>query len=294
MTDLIELMDARHRVRIAPGLGGGIAEAFAVHRDQNLSLLRPWPGAEAGVLGLGCNVLVPFSNRISGSGFAFDGQFHKVEPNLPGEPYPIHGDGFQAVWQVAAQTPSTAELTHNGQIGPFVYAARLRYVLVDGGLVAEVRVTNLGPRLPFGGGFHPWFPRHPDTRLKFSAVGVWTETADHLPDRQLALSGRPDWDFSQPHLLPNDWINAAFTGWHGEARIEQPALGIAVSLNASANLDCAVVYSPHRDAGFFCFEPVSHAVDAHNRPGQPGLSDLDTGETLELSMTLTWSPLELQ
>lgn len=294
MTDLIELMDARHLVRIAPDLGGGIAEAFAVHRDKHLSLLRPWPGAEVGVLGLGCNVLVPFSNRISGGGFAFEGQFHRVEPNLPGEPHPIHGDGFLAVWQVAGQSPRTVELTHKGQIGPFFYAACLRYALVEGGLVANVHVTNLGPRMPFGGGFHPWFPRYPDTRLQFTATGFWTETVDHLPDLHLALSERPDCEFSKPQLLPNDWINAAFTGWQRVARIEQPALGLAVLVNASTNLDSAVVYSPHREAGFFCFEPVSHAVDAHNQPGQPGLTPLDTGDTLEMSMTLSWSPMELR
>lgn len=292
MAELVALSDDRHLVRIAPGLGGGIAEAFALHGDQNVPILRPWPGAEVGVLGLGCNVLVPFSNRISGGGFTFEGQFHKVESNLPGELYPIHGDGFQAVWKVKNQTPQTVDLTHDGGIGPFRYTADLSYKLQQDGIISGLRVTNTGPRLPFGAGFHPWFPRYAGTCLRFGATGVWTETPDYLPDRHLALSDCPDWDFNQPRPLPDDWINAAFTGWTGTARIEQPDLGIAVQVNASPNLDCAVVYSPGSSAAFFCFEPVSHPVDAHNLPGWPGLVALDPGEALEMSMALKWSPLE--
>lgn len=293
VTDLIELSDKRHRLRIASALGGGIAEAFAVHEGRKLPLLRPWPGAGAGVRGLGCNVLVPFSNRISGGGFAFDGQFHKVAPNLAGEPYPIHGDGFQAVWRVAGHTAQAVDLRHQGQIGPFRYSATLTHALQGDAITSRLHVTNTGPRLPFGGGFHPWFPRHADTRLRFAATGVWTETPDHLPDRHLPLSDRPDWDFRRAKALPDAWINAAFTGWKGAARVEQPSSGIVVFVEASANLDCAVVYSPDCTAGFFCFEPVSHTVDAYNQPGQPGLVVLDHGESLEMSMKLSWALMEL-
>lgn len=292
MGDLIELADARHRLRIAPALGGAIAEALAIHDGRSLPVLRPWPGEAAGVLGVGCNVLVPFSNRISGGGFAFDGAFHKIEPNLAGEPFPIHGDGFQARWGVAQQTARSVDLTCDGAIGPFRYSARLHYSLRDGGMAADLQVTNTGPCLPFGGGFHPWFPRHADTRLGFAATGVWTETPGHLPDRHHGLADCPDRNFSHARELPGDFINAVFTGWHGMARIEQPTLGIAVSVGASPNLDCALVYSPNRDADFFCFEPVSHAVDAHNQPGRPGLVVLDAGDTLQMSMTLAWSAMD--
>ena len=47
-----------------------------------------------------------------------------------------------------------------------------------------------------------------------------------------------------------------------------------------------ILYSPGRDASFFCFEPVSHVVDAHNLPGGPeanGLAILAAGEIVEVS-----------
>ena len=47
-----------------------------------------------------------------------------------------------------------------------------------------------------------------------------------------------------------------------------------------------ILYSPASDADFFCFEPVTHPVDAHNRPGGPeanGLTVLVPGDTLAVS-----------
>jgi aldose 1-epimerase len=51
------------------------------------------------------------------------------------------------------------------------------------------------------------------------------------------------------------------------------------------------LYSPGAKAGFFCFEPVIHPVDAHNLPEGPkanGLTILANGETL--SILLAFSP----
>ena len=49
--------------------------------------------------------------------------------------------------------------------------------------------------------------------------------------------------------------------------IVQPEDGIALSVQASPLLDVFILYSPSPDAGFFCFEPVSHPVDAHHGEG---------------------------
>lgn len=288
MTELITLQDARHRLTLVPQIGGAIAGAEALTPQRAVPILRPRCGD--GPFDQGCNVLVPFSNRISGGGFTFGGRFHALAPNLQGEPYPIHGDGFQAVWQVVAQTSGAVELTHRGRFGPFDYLARLRYALEEG-IRATLSVTNLGPALPLGGGFHPWFPREASTRLAFAASGVWSEGPDHLPRAHLPLSSVPDWDFRKPRALPAPLINAAFTGWHGPARIDQPDAGLVVTVDGSPNLSTALVYSPGDHADFFCFEPVSHAVDAHNQPGQPGLAVLQPGETMVMAMRIGWQPL---
>ena len=289
MAALLVLEDDRTRIRIAPDLGGGIASADARLGKDPVPILRPWAGPDAGPFGLGSNVLVPFSNRIAGGGFVFEGRFHALAPNVQGEALPLHGDGFQKSWNVASASRDRVELVlPDGAIGPYRYRAGLTYRLAGGVLQTVLTITNAGPNLPFGGGFHPWFPRRPDTRLRFSARTVWTEDRQHLPVDEVPLSQVPAWDFSNPRRLPPDWINNAFCGWDGSADIEQPSLGIEVAIRADPPLATAVVYSPDAQAPFFCFEPVSHAVDAVNRPGCPGMVALDRGETLSLSMTMGW------
>ena len=39
---------------------------------------------------------------------------------------------------------------------------------------------------------------------------------------------------------------------------------MGLKLLASAPFDCFQVYSPGREADFFCFEPVNHIADAFN------------------------------
>jgi len=65
-------------------------------------------------------LLVPWSNRISGGGFTFAGKSHPLQPNLPQEPYPIHGNGFSSAWSVEDATATSAELSLMSEgPGPF-------------------------------------------------------------------------------------------------------------------------------------------------------------------------------
>lgn len=283
---MIRLEAGTSRADILPQLGGGVAGLWSGDRP----VLRPWSGRAAdGPFALACNLLVPFSNRISGGGFAFAGQAHAILPNLATEPYPIHGDGFQRIWAVAAETADTARLTlADGEIGPFLYSAEVVYHLTALAFDARLSVTNRGATLlPFGLGLHPWFPRSPATRLQFCALGAWPERADHLPaTRQpVPLTGGGPWH--DPAPLPDGWLNTCYSGWTGEAWISQGPDAVSVHLGAE-QLGTALVYSPSSAADFFCFEPVSHPVDAHNLPGQPGLVALASDQTLTASMSLTW------
>ncbi len=288
MARLPELRDARSRVSLAPELGGAIAAFDALLPGGPTPVLRAWDGAPE-PFSLACNVLTPFSNRISGGGFTFEGAFHPVPRNLDGQDFPIHGDGFQRPWEVGAASATELRLRlDTGGIGPFRYAATLDYRLEDGALISELTLTNRGPRLPFGGGFHPWLPRRPGTALSFPATGFWTEDDRHLPRAHLSVRESPEMDFSMTRPLPDGWINTAFTGWTRRACVQQPELGIAVEIS-SPTLDVAIVYSPGRAADFFCFEPVSHAVDAINQDSFPGLKVLGAGEAITLAMRINWA-----
>ena len=281
-----EIAAGAARLVVQPDLGGGIARLDYQERP----VLRPWAGDDTNPFSLASNILVPFSNRVSGGGIRWQGAFHALEPNLPGEALPIHGDGFQKPWTIQPETPDVLKLElPNGSIGPYRYRAVQTFTLSASNLRIDLEVTNTGDEtLPFGCGFHPWFPRSDATRVSFAAAGVWLENARHLPDRHLEISGSPDWDFSQARALPGTWINNSFTGWDGQASIEQGPDAVPVHIRASRNLSTAIVFSPDRHADFFCFEPVSHPVDAFNLPDHPGLQGLDGGQSLQAWMELSW------
>ncbi len=283
---MIVLASGGARAEVIPEMGGGLAGLWVA----GLPVLRPWSGRVAdGPFALACNLLVPFSNRISRP-FPFGGTLHPMAPNLPGEACAIHGDAFQRRWTVAAQGQDHATLAlAAGEIGPFRYSAQVTYRLTPQALATRLSVTSTGPAaLPFGLGLHPWFPRSADTRLAFAATGQWPETADHLPATQTPQPLKPN-PWEKPAALPDGWINMGFSGWDGQALVAQGPQAVPVRVTA-AGLETAILYSPSAQADFFCFEPVSHPVDAHNLPGQPGLTVLAPGESLMGAMTLTWTP----
>ena len=154
-------------------------------------------------------------------------------------------------------------------------------------LTVRLSVTNRAEAaLPYGLGFHPWLPRTSDTRLLAPSQTVWLEDEKHLPIGSLPVAERPEWNFAKMRGLPGGWINNAFAGWDRRARIEWPSRDLSLSIEASERLGAYLLYSPGRDLPFFCFEPVSHVVDAHNLPGGPaanGLAILAAGETVEVS-----------
>lgn len=271
---------------INPSLGGGVTR-FDLHRgEQRIEIFRASPqGGTDDPNELGLYVLVPWSNRISGRGFSFGGAFHKLSPNTVGEPCPIHGDGWLSSWHVSSRDVHFVRLERESVgLGPYRYAAVLDYRLDADGMTIRLAATNLAEiALPFGLGFHPWFPRTPATRLMAQTKSVWLQDAQYLPTEMVAIETRPDWDFSSFRSLPAYWINNGFVGWDGHAVIRWEDRALALEIEASPLLSTYLLYSPSADAPFFCFEPVSHAVDAHHLPPGPethGLIILPPATTL--------------
>ena len=146
----------------------------------------------------------------------------------------------------------------------------LDYVLETDRMTIRLAATNFAEiALPFGLGFHPWFPRTPMTQLKAPAKTVWLQDSRYLPTKRVAVATRPEWDFSSFRPLPDRWINNGFAGWTGRAAIRWPDRALELEVEADPPLSNFLLYSPSGDSPFFCFEPVSHAVDAHNLPPGP-------------------------
>ena len=288
--DTVRIADGTSEVVIVPELGAGIA-SYDHLVDGRVPLFRPCRDlAKAKPFDLASNLLLPWSGRISGGGFHFAGRFHDLAPNLASESLPIHGTGFSSAWEVERVAGSHATLTLSSiGPGPYRFDARVAYALEEGALTMTLSVTNRAvDPLPYGLGLHPWFPRTEATTLRARADTVTLEDSRHLPAGQLTVASRKDWDFSAPRRLPGAWINNDFSPWDGRAEIDWPDRGLrlVVDTGRDPHLKTFILYSPASDAAFFCFEPVTHPVDAHNRPGGPeanGLTILVPGDTLAVS-----------
>lgn len=283
---------ANQRLGLLPALGGGVA-AWQIARPGGgwLDLWRPWDGQTPDMYRLASFAMVPWSNRIGGGGFTHARRHHPMQPNRAGEPYPIHGDGWLQPWEGAAVAPGVFEMhlrSHGHGGSPYRYRATQRFALVEGGLDQSVEVTHTGDEaLPFGLGLHPWFPRTARTRVRAAVGGVWLSGADPMPVGH-STEIAPDWDLRRGIGAEGSFIDNGFTGWNGEAAIEWPEQGLRVTLSArdgapgdeSPTAFCLVYRPPVGNA--FCFEPITHPIDAFHLDGRPGLRVLAPGESMVL------------
>lgn len=283
----VELRAGDVCARISPQRGASVSglrvgDAPVLRPDHQASGDDPFRAASI--------ILAPFSNRISRP-FPWREGSVSLGRNLDTEAFPIHGDAFQRSWEVVdAGEASVALRLVNGAFGPLRYEATVTYDLSPAGFRSELTlVSRSDDPMPFGLGFHPWFPRDADTRLTFAASGLWEEDAHHLPSAATPAPIPGAWDFSTGRALPHAWINNGFAGWDRTLRVDQANAGVSVTMRASSLLSTLIVFSPDATADFVCVEPVSHPVDAHNLPGMPGLVPLAPGSSLKAWMELEWT-----
>lgn len=238
--------------------------------------------------------LVPFGNRIGGNAFSFEGREYRLTPNT-GDRYRLHGDGWLSTWTIeaASENSATLLLSHKADTAaPWSYLAQQTFTLDDHGMALTLSVENTGSvALPFGLGWHPYFPLTPRTRLIAPSSSVWLEGNDHLPTEEIPIPA--DLDFRKAAPLPDRWINNGFEDWNGCARIDWPERGVTLKIDADPIFSRYVVYRPdkRRDPAYtedwFCFEPMTHAVDGFRLPGMAGLVPLSPGERLEGRIAMT-------
>lgn len=301
---VIWLQHASQRLGLVPSLGGGVAawqwEGDGAPIGIPFDVWRPWDGRNPDRYSLASFAMLPWSNRISGGGFEHGGVVHPMTPNRVGEPYPIHGDGWLQPWTLTQSDQDTMVMTlvsHHFAGNPYAYEATQTFRLVPGGLDQTVSVTHRGATsLPYGLGLHPWFLRQPQTRLQADVQGVWLSGADPLPTAH-TQEFPPTWDPRAGMDVNGTLIDNAYTGWCGEARITWPEHRLQlhmrvpeVQAHAASNPGYCLLYRPPAGPAF-CFEPVTHPIDAFHQPGHPGLHVLGTGESLHLHVEWRIKPL---
>lgn len=284
---MLTLSEGRYRARIAPEAGGTIAALDwqgpdgrthpLLHAPAELVPQTETPNK------FGAWAMLPFANRAFDS-LVDDGHTRFTVPsNNPAGT--IHGFGWQSAWRVEEQDAGHTVLTHRRTAGPdpYRYLAKQEIRLDESGMTVTLSLTNEADQaLPFGMGLHPWFPCAADTRLCMTATGALIfGDLFRATGTQAFADGGP---YANNPVFATGMESAwSFLGWDGPARIETPSTRLAITITASENLRCPVVWAP-AGVDFLCVEPQSHASGAPSerivREVSP-LARLQPGETLK-------------
>jgi aldose 1-epimerase len=273
---------------LAPAVGGGIARFDHVEGGRRTPILRGPDGEPNGVLSLGSFPLVPYVNRIRGGRFTFRGREVVLQPNMAGDPSPLHGQGWLGAWTLIAGGETHCELHFRHEAGewPWTYEALQIFSLEDDRLELRLDCRNLSDEaMPCGLGQHPYFHCTPETRLDTQVDGAWEIDESVLPTGRVPATGRYD---LRNRTVCGQGLDHGFDGWGGTARITDPAWPFAIEMSAP-DAACFQLYSP-REGGIFVAEPVTHVNAALNEPEERwpdlGLRVLEPGEAMTLRMTL--------
>jgi len=283
---LVTLNHGPYALVVAPQFGARMVS----FRHDGRDVLRPTPDeviAKPVVYGFAGFPLMPYSGPLFGPGFSFAGENHVLARNVREEPSATHGDSWIAPFRISDQTDTalTLKMEHEPKPGtfPFRYRGHVRYALGDAGLSIDLRVTSWDHRpMPAGLGIHPYFPKHPGTRLQFDCVGVWPPDGPDV----VGVGCQPlteGFDFRAGQDITGVVIDRLFEGWDGRAEVIA-ADGFRTVIAADGALDKLQVYSAW-DYPYVCVEPVSNTNDGFNRmaAGVPshGIRILDPGRSIE-------------
>ncbi len=231
--------------------------------------------------------LIPWSNRLTGAGFDFDGTHYALRANTP-QGYAIHGDGRDRPWRVMEHTADSLICALDSREFPdfnfpFPLRAEIRYSLEGNSFGTTLTVLNSGESpMPVGFGFHPYFNRGfggaptDEAQLQLRVAGVYPPLAGmtakavepvrtRLPtdDRSGMFDAPAEMDFSALAPVGARDIDHCFGGWDSRATIAYPSSGVRLEFSCDPVFGHVIVYTPPGKP-FFAVEPVTHANDGFN------------------------------
>jgi aldose 1-epimerase len=280
------------RLELSPSIGGSISAFEWTGGGAPRPILRKCNIRPEKVLDAASFPLVPFVNRIRGGRFAFRGREIRLEPNMAGDPSPLHGQGWLNPWQAEEGSQSGAALSYRHEPGewPWAYEANQHFALDERGLSLLLTCRNASSEpMPCGLGQHPYFPCGPETLIDTKVTDAWTVDEQVLPVEKVPAEGRFD--------LRRRWVcgqalDNGFGGWGGLAWMDDPGWPFELHLS-SRTAGFFQLYSP-AEGGIFVAEPVTHANAALNAPEKRwpelGMRVLAPGEAMSLDMRLDVIP----
>jgi len=297
---LIESDDLR--LALDPALGAGVTRLDLNRGDGAWTpLWRPALPQTTHFNDLACYTLAPWSNRIAGGRFAWQGEQHELLPDWP-DGTAIHGCVKDRPWRILDRSPVSARFGYDAALDPspgfpFSFRALIRYEIDGASLRIDLDLINADPSrtMPAGLGLHPYFQRRlwsddDDLRLTLPVV------SRYAAPRMLPLSP-PEDDAVCTALrlgtrLSGVLLDDCFLGSLDGARIDYPASGVTLRLGASGAFTHTVLYTGRGMAEqppFFCLEPVTMVNNGFNLTGRgwhDGVVALAPGARLSARFTL--------
>ncbi len=239
-----------------------------------------------------CFPMMPYSNRIKNGQFSFRGKTVKIDSNHPKHVFPIHGHVWDKPWRVENLTENSCDLslTYEPESGqwPWAFEARQKIMIKDTNLTVQMSIQNIDDApFPAGLGLHPFFADAPTAQVRFLARDIWVCDDELIPTERMRL--REDIDFSSIKKTHGLTLDNCFDGWNGQAEISWPGLDGTISMDTDPKLSQLVVYIDRKNE-FFCLEPVSHVNNAVNMGPTHAMSVLESGATLESTITFSFLP----
>lgn len=276
------------QLELNPSVGGSISAFDWADEVSPRPILRKCNNRSENVLDAASFPLVPYVNRIRGGRFTFRGREVNLRPNMPGDPSPLHGQGWLNSWRIkkASETEVVLGFRHVAGEWPWDYEAEQHFALDERGLSLRLTCRNIsGEPMPCGLGQHPYFPCGPDTYIDTKVTHAWTIDEHVLPVEKVAAEGRYD---LRDRPVCGQGLDNGWGGWGGSARMNDPAWPYRLEMS-SPEARFFQLYSP-AGGGLFVAEPVTHANAALNAPEEQwpelGMRVLEPGEAMTLDMRL--------
>ncbi len=301
-TRTFQLKNKTYSALIEPQNGALVSKLVWHDEGREIDLLyspQDRPKSSNGIHLFGCWPMVPFANR------AFDRVLtdgvirHLLPVNDPAKSSTIHGFGWQSPWNVEDVNEHRIRLNHacKGEFGPYHYRAEFELSIGDHfGFEFSLKVKNTGKKpLPFGIGFHPWFPCDKKTGFTVNAPRRVALGQDYRPIGPAEIDAESDFSSQRRNrqdsgrlVKTGKEIAVNFLDWHGMARLDYPG-SHSLNIEATKTLSSPVLWTPG-DTDFVCFEPQSHAIGAPSDEGgrlAAPLQVLQPGEAMEGGMRIS-------
>jgi aldose 1-epimerase len=260
--------------------GDGLPDVVDGYRDEDE--FRTQDGVRSGLM-------APFSNRIRGARYTFDGQQHDLMPGVPeSDRLTYHGFlrlldcdvvAVDAGGSAATVRFATTAIRPGAFPGyPFAVDLEVEYTVSAGGLAVGIVGHNVGERAaPYGSGWHPYFRlgAGPVDRLELHVPARTTVRTDDalIPlDGDQARGDAPP--YRTPRAIKNAVLDVAYTDLEphpdGAVRtvLRDPGTGAALTVRQDHGLMHVFTgdtLARDRRASI-ALEPVELMTDAFNRP----------------------------